>query len=177
MKKLTVLFIILCITASVFALEEVRGIQTRSVLYEYEEKEGLFDKRTILCGRSENWSNTSYNIYEFKGFELKNDNNFAVSIEIQLFETQDFRYKQDNIPFAVVIPEHILDTKNINLEAGESYVWKTRILATYYNDYARKRDLRTSEAINEYFIKYKAYKIETDPKSNKRKDNNDNYSN
>ena len=169
MKKIIVAFIVFCITVNLFALEEVRGVQTRSVLYEYEEKDGLFDKKTIIHGIDEEWSSTSYNIYEFKGFELKNDNDFTVSIEIQLFENQYvISVLGGNIPMAVVVPEHIIDTKNINLEPGEIYVWKTRILASYYYG-GDKDDLRTSSAINQYFIKYKAYKIDNKSPNNNKK--------
>jgi len=58
MKKLTALFIVLYITASLFALEEVRGVQTRKT--------------------------KDSNYYDF---EFVNENDFSVSVEAELYHT------------------------------------------------------------------------------------------
>lgn len=108
-------------------LKEVRGVQTRSVTYnDYED-----DK-----------------IVEKSGYELKNENDYDVWVELAL-KTHGFSYESDRNVVAGV-----RDTKNITLKAGESYVWRCGDRMRFYSygsyfDYHEK-----------FYIEYKAYKKE-----------------
>ena len=126
----------LCFAMSMFAsnafaeLKEVRGVQTRSVSYvEYDS-----DYKEIT-----KW-----------GYELKNENNYSVWIELEL-QTHGFTRCGDTNVVAGV-----RDTKNITLKAGETYVWKCgdrmRFPYCYGSGYT---DLH-----EKFHITYKAYKAE-----------------
>lgn len=114
MKKIIAVLIVFCITASLFALEEVRGVQTKKI--EARNDDGS---------------------YGGENFEFKNDNNFPVSVEAELYygswRSLDCR---DN---------GLKDVKSFNLAASETYVWKTRI--------------SPSSRCNCY-VKYKAWKLD-----------------
>lgn len=142
MKKIIVALIVLCITASLFALEEVRGVQTRVSKYSADGIEHSLVRGE--CGVGDNM------IY-LAGFELTNENNYPVWVEVELYNGQS-----------------VIDTKNITLEAGESYLWKTHIVATCMDcEWGKKcRDYYEKNEIQKYFIKYKAYKADTGKKSN-----------
>ena len=129
MKKLTALFIVLCITASLFALEEVRGIETRIAKYPAGDTPG---EETRYEGYGGNPYYT-YNLsgvpdktekpFELAGFELKNENNYPVWVEVEL-------YRKSYSETSKIVPESVVATKNISLQAGESYLWKTNILVS-----------------------------------------------
>ena len=109
-------------------LKEVRGVQTRSVKYtEYIEGEKV----------------------ERRGYELKNENDYDVWLELELktsgydytyWDKYDASYKKGKVIAGVK------DTKNITLKAGETYVWKC-------GD-------RMLECPNAFYVEYKAYKKE-----------------
>ena len=63
MKRIIVLFIVFCIAGSLFALEEVRGIQTRLSKYDCDS----------CC----------------YGFELTNENQYSVWVETELYYKND----------------------------------------------------------------------------------------
>lgn len=124
---MAVLTVLMCFAStSVFAqLKEVRGVQTRVVEYQ----------------SNENINNVGYNRH---GYEFKNENNYAVWVEAELY-TQGFSlgdYDEVNAGTR--------DTKNFTLKAGETYVWKCgdRMIWWGFDYYER------------YFVKYKAYKAE-----------------
>lgn len=140
MKKLTTLFTVLCITASLFALEEVRGVQTRVAKYPATE-DAL--QRGNCCGDFLYLRTPS----SFAGFELTNENGYPVWVEMELY----------------VVPESVVETKNITLKAGESYLWKVNIVAECKYNNAHPTGEKTTCStthIQNYFIKYKAYKAQ-----------------
>lgn len=127
-------FLFFCMAMSLFAtnafaqLKEVRGVQTRSVQYtEYDEKQGEEVTR---------W-----------GYELKNENNYTVWVELEL-KTHGFTQCYDK-----TIVAGVRDTKNITLKAGETYVWKCgdRMVFWCYGE---------EDHHEKFHITYKAYKTE-----------------
>ena len=117
MRKLITLLTVICITAGLFALEEVRGIQTRRV-------------------KNENG--------KVNGFEVTNENNYAVWLELELW-----------LPAmqcdGTTVPSSMIDSKNITLGPKESYTW-TGVLR-----FAKCGSIIVVNEENN-FIKYKAYK-------------------
>ena len=143
MKKLTSLFIVLCITATLFALEEVRWVQTR--VAKYPATEDALD-RGYCC----DFYNDKYHSKpsSFAGFELTNENGYPVWVEMELYRKQS-----------------VVETKNITLKAGESYLWKVNIVAECQKIHNAPNIYPTGETcstthIQDYFIKYKAYKAQ-----------------
>lgn len=104
-------------------LKEVRGVQTRSVSYtEYDS-----DYKEIT-----RW-----------GYELKNENNYDVWIELEL-KTHGFD------TYRIHVIEGVRDTKSITLKAGETYIWKCGDRMRFDgSDYHEK-----------FHLVYKAYKAE-----------------
>lgn len=123
---MAVLTVFMCFAStSVFAqLKEVRGVQTRVVEYQSNEK-------------------INYLGYNRHGYEFKNENNYAVWVEADLY-TQGFTSGFNEVVAGTI------DTKNFTLKAGETYVWKCgdRMIWDEIDYYDR------------YFVKYKAYKAE-----------------
>ena len=117
MKKIIAVLIVFCITASLFALEEVRGVQTRKI------KDG-----------------------EHYDFEFTNENDFPVSVEVELY--------YGNNSYEGCRGIGVRNTKSFNLAARESYVWETKIHPNF--------------ACNGY-VKYKAWKSDTGKKSKSQK--------
>lgn len=117
------------VTNAFAELKEVRGVQTRSVSYvEYDSKEHKDVTK---------W-----------GYELKNENNYAVWVELEL-HTHGFTYCYDN-----EVERGVRDTKSITLKAGETYIWKCgdRMIFECRGYYTSKHE--------NFHIVYKAYKTE-----------------
>ena len=117
------------VTNAFAELKEVRGVQTRSVSYvEYD-------------------SNENKNVTKW-GYELKNENNYAVWVELEL-HTHGFTYCDGEN-----VERGVKDTKSITLKAGETYIWKCgdRMRFHEYGGYSDYHD--------RFHIVYKAYKAE-----------------
>lgn len=121
---MALLTILMCFASTnVFAqLKEVRGVQTRMVEYQTDE----YINRVG---------------YTRHGFEFKNENNYSVWVETELYDSDG----------------KIVDTKSFTLNAKESYVWKVgdkflhiRILGSVDKE----------DQYDQYYVKYKAYKAE-----------------
>jgi len=132
MKKImTILVVLMCfISVDAFAqLKEVRGVQTRMVEYQSDEYRNSIK-------------------YTRHGFEFKNENNFSVWVEAELwmcpYTINDGRRDEKEMR------ESIIDTKNFTLYTGDSYVWKCSD-KMYDNDQSKKE---------QFYVKYKAYKAE-----------------
>ena len=130
MKKIMALLTILMCFAStnVFAqLKEVRGVQTRVV--EYRNDRGV----------------------DMHGFEFKNENNYPVWVEAELWiYPYSYGGYYDN---EAKVEESVRDTKSFTLYARETYVWKCG--NTTYNAPGVNHD-----GYKKYYVKYKAYKAE-----------------
>lgn len=130
-KSILMLFIALSmfVTNAFAELNEVRGVQTRSVSYiDYD-------------------SNAHEDVTKW-GYELKNENNYAVWLELEL-KTNGFAYGSN---YQVV--GGVRDTKSITLKAGETYIWKCGDRMRFY-EYGRYCDYH-----DRFHIVYKAYKAE-----------------
>ncbi|MBP9994536.1 MAG: hypothetical protein KBT67_06275 [bacterium] len=142
MKKImTILTILMCVASTnVFAqLKEVRGVQTRVVTYQSDEK---IDGSPKID-------------YYRHGFEFKNENNYAVWVEAELstngYDNGLSKYSDSYKS----INAGIYDTKSFTLQAGETYVWKCgdRMIKKINGYYAR-------DYYDLYYVTYKAYKQE-----------------
>ena len=153
MKKIIATFIVFCITTSLFALEEVRGVQTRVAKYPATEGALFLGDCNDIYG---------YDIpSSFAGFELSNENEYSVWVEMELYKKQ---YKESG----KVVPESVVNTKSITLKAKESYLWKVNIVAECldrdmdrHTNIRPTGDIQTTKHIQNYFIKYKAYKADS----------------
>ena len=121
---MAVLTVLMCFASTnVFAqLKEVRGVQTRVVEYQGD------------------WE-AYYAKYNRHGYELTNENKYAVWIEVELWEKGN-----DDIPEG-----RIVDAKSFTLKAGETYVWKCGDKMIFRG---------ASDGYESIFVKYKAYKAE-----------------
>ena len=126
MKKImAVLTVLMCFASmSAFAqLKEVRGVQTRVVEYHSDRD---------ICHN-----------YERHGFEFKNENNYTVWVEMELWTNGYNQYdgRRDSGTY---------DTKSITLNAGEVYVWKCgdKMFDACGDHYER------------FYVRYRAYKAE-----------------
>lgn len=129
---MAVLTVLLCFASTnVFAqLKEVRGVQTKRVRYQTEQRycDSYGDRE---------WSNNLH------GFEFYNENNYAVWVEAELCT---HRFSHGGYDWM----EGTRDTKNFTLKAGETYVWKCGDKMLY----------DSSDLSGNFFVKYKAYKAE-----------------
>ena len=151
MKKLTALFILLCITASLFALEEVRGIQTRVAKYPATDE-------ALSRGHCGGYLDVD-DLSSFAGFELTNENRYPVWVEMELYRKQHEEEGKNAFGSTkTVVPEAVVETKSITLKAGERYLWKVNIVAECLH--RSTGETRTTNNIQDYFIKYKAYKAQ-----------------
>ena len=135
MKK-AFLIILICFVSLIVAAQEVRGIETRRVIY---------DGPQYSCGY--NCSSTKY-----YGWEFTNRNSCAVSVDITLSH-QGGAYS--NNYDVTSIPSHVVKTQSIVLEAGETYIFKREEHQTTRVDYNM-----SGYSISEYYIEYKAYKLQ-----------------
>ncbi len=104
-------------------LKEVRGVQTRMVEYQSDD----YRNRTR------------------HGFEFKNENNFSVWVEVELWMcpvTINVGSRDEK-----EMRESIIDTKNFTLNVEDTYIWKC----------SDKMDQYEKE---NFYVKYKAYKAE-----------------
>lgn len=72
------------------------------------------------------------------GFELHNTNSITVSVDIELY------YKSSD-------GDKLVTTKSVTLKPGETYIFKQEKLWTFIKKEGR---------INNYYIRYKAYKVQ-----------------
>lgn len=140
MKKNILLF---CVIINLFSfnafaqqLKEVRGVQTRKVTYtEYVNGEKITKK----------------------GYELKNENNYDVWVDMEL-KTLGFKDKLDDFyrTYGIDVPSGTYDKKSITLKAGETYVWKC-YGSTNVQD---SREGYHYNYFDNFYLEYKAYKAE-----------------
>ncbi len=127
---MAVLTVLMCFAStSAFAqLKEVRGVQTRVVEYKSDDYIAYHDA----------YNNSNGPGYNRHGFEFKNENNYSVWVETELYDSNG----------------KIVDTKSFTLNAKESYVWKVGDKLIHYTWLAYE------DKYDQYYVKYKAYKAE-----------------
>lgn len=137
MKKIMALLTVLMFFASVSTFaQEVRGIETRRVVY--------------IGSSYDYWIEGYHRDYkeqstEWYGFEFKNLNSIAVSVDIELWRNWE---RKDT---------SLIATKSIVLQPGEKYIFKQEndhfFQVKYYDDDDEK-------IIDFYYVKYKAFKLQ-----------------
>lgn len=137
MKKIIILYLIICITSlDAFAQQEVRGIQTRRVIYNgdsYKADNGIYT--------------------EYYGWELYNCNKFTVSVDIELWLHDHETTNNQQLTYF----NQIVRTQSIVLSPEEKYIFKNEDMESAHlkhSYYAR------FYGIGCYYITYKAYKLE-----------------
>lgn len=126
MKKfIIILSILLGMTAiESFAQTQVRGIETRRIIYEGPIYDAGFGEKST----------------RYYGWEITNHNSITVSVEIELWcQTED--------------GGQIVKTQDIILKSKETYIFKREEHECTRVDYR-------GSPISNYYIKYKAYKLE-----------------
>lgn len=106
-------FLMFCMAMSLFAtnafaqLQEVRGIETRRVVYDGP--------------RYEYGISTSYYSTKYYGFEFHNSNSIKVSVDIEIYRKADGK-------------EILVATKSITLKPDETYTYKQENDSAYHKD-------------------------------------------
>ncbi len=138
MKKL---FFILMVVMSFFSTnavaQEVRGVETRIVIYEGSEYR-----------YNSSYNSTDKNIYDrWAAFEFTNLNSITVSVDATLHHTK----------------AGVRSKKSFVLQPGESYRWKheneSASIGYYYSTFKVYND-STWDYENYYYVEYKAYKLQ-----------------
>lgn len=153
-KIIAILSILMCFASMKMFAQEVRGVETKRAVYNGES----YELRYRHYGRNGSDVYTFGTSTEYYGFEFTNLNSIAVSVSIEVYN------KSGNL----------IDTKEIVLKSQESYIHKYPVIQKYY-DYCDKFvcDNDDSDAdkwskcqaegknkANEYYVKYKAYKLQ-----------------
>lgn len=135
---MAVLTVLMCFASMSLFSQEVRGIESRRVIYE--------GGKEYFTG----YSSYGYSTHstEYYGWEFKNCNSCGVSVDISLFTQATEEYGR-------AIPAKVLATKSIVLQAGETYVYKPEIEATQtkYWGYGGPK-------IDQLYVEYKAFKLQ-----------------
>lgn len=156
MKKILVLFIAIMSSIVSFAQSlEVRGVETKLVVYEGSEYE-------VHIG----WNKRSGHQYKYStkwfGYSFYNMNSIPISVEAELYVVPGSRQSKPKL----------VDTKTFNLKSKETYIWKresgdfqVNYNGRYIYDGSSWTDSKTEPtdspypSSNTYLVKYKAYKI------------------
>lgn len=136
MKKLffILMAVMSCVSIESFA-QEVRGVETRIVIYEGSEYRGIY--------------NSDKNIYDrWAAFEFTNLNSITVSVDATLHHTK----------------AGVRSKKSFVLRPGESYRWKheeeSTSISNYSNSNFKVYNDSTWRYENYYYVEYKAYKLQ-----------------
>lgn len=146
MKKICILIFTLMSSILGFSqLLEVKGVETKLVVYDGPEYE-------VLAGKSGSGSYRYKYFTKWFGYSFYNMNSIPVSVEAELYETHEL----------------LVTTKTFNLKPGETYVWKNEHIHSFkvnynrnpdsYNDYTKSREVPGGGSVT-YYVRYKAYKI------------------
>lgn len=153
MKKVCFIFSLLVSLLPISAnAQEIRGVEIKVITYEGKDRDG----------------NACY----WAAFEFVNKNSIPVSVDAELFrskpkgEDYELRYsysdsylKQDN---SHIYPR-LISAQSFVLQPGESYLWKHETERYYGYDsywYAFKSGQDYWHEAQNYFVKYKAYKLQ-----------------
>lgn len=137
MKKFFICLVVMLgfATTDLFAQSEVRGVETKLVIYDGPE---YID-----------WISNGYRSYtEWFGFSFQNMNSIPVSIDVELCYLGDYNSRR------------VVQRKSFVLNSQESYIWKfedNTDFEVYGDGYEKTKPRRV---YSEYFVDYKAYKLE-----------------
>lgn len=130
-KIIAVLSVLMCFASMNMFAQEVRGIETRRVIYDGPEYFYVSEKNT-----------------KYYGWEFTNRNSFTVSVDISL-------WAQARSNGYTTTPSQVVKTQSIILNSGETYIFKreehcsTKVKSSYCD-----------WSISDYHIEYKAYKLQ-----------------
>lgn len=146
MKKFFICLVVMLgfATTDLFAQSEVRGVETKLVIYDGPEYK--------------TWVSNGYRsierIYtEWFGFSFQNMNSIPVSIDVELCYLDDYNNNR----------RRVVQRKSFVLNSQESYIWKfedNTDFEVYYDGYEKTKPRRGSDSSYTYFVDYKAYKLE-----------------
>ena len=137
-------FFIFCMAISLFAtnafaqMQEVRGIETRRVVYE---------------GPRYNHYDSYYTSYY--GFEFHNMNSVSVSVDIELYERES-----GTDSWGRPKTDELVTTKTVVLKPDETYILKQESNDSFRKAYHNDGTSIGSPDISWYYVTYKAYKIQ-----------------
>lgn len=137
------MFLLLSIGISNVLGQEVRGVETKRVKYNGTQYE-------YSTGRNYGQA-TDYISYssEYYGWELNNANSISVAVDIELWQK-------------IGDGERLEMTKSVVLKPSEKYIFKFEDYEAShcYHDYDYSYTCPSSGKIENYYIKYKAFKLE-----------------
>lgn len=156
-KTIAILSILMCFASMKMFAQEVRGVETKRAVYNGES----YELHYTHYGRINDVDYTFGTSTEYYGFEFTNLNSIAVSVSIEVYN------KSGNL----------IDTKEIVLKSQESYIHKYPVIQKYYDRYPgttynvvneedsdaekwSKCQAEGKNKANEYYVKYKAYKLQ-----------------
>lgn len=149
MKKImAVLTVLMCFASTNVFAQEVRGIETKRVIYE-GEKEYSYEAGSYTYSGSYYRKSTKY-----YGWKFTNLNSCAVSVDISMYRKAHMEGPSYD---PVHVPAQVIATKSIVLQSGESYVFKNETSATQAIGYHGDEETRY---INDYYVEYKAFKLQ-----------------
>lgn len=129
-----ILLLVMGLFPSYTLAQEIRGIETRRVIYE---------------GSKSYYYNGEHN--EYYGWEVTNRNSISLSVDIELWARSSNAYL-DNGAY-VKAPAEVIKTQTVVLKPGESYIFKREEhCSTKVHD-------KCEHSIDSYYLKYKAYKL------------------
>lgn len=131
-KTIAILSVLICFASMNMFAQEVRGIETRRVIYDGPE---------YYSANSGKYSTKYY------GWEFSNRNSITVSVDISLW-VQAISNGYTTQPASTV------KTQSIILKPGETYVFKRE------EHCSTKVDRSCDFPISSYYIEYKAYKLQ-----------------
>lgn len=131
-KTITILTVLMCFLSVSSIAQEVRGIETRRVIYDGPEYSCGYQCRST----------------KYYGWEFTNRNSCMVSVDISLW-SQAVANTYNTIPASTV------KTQSVILEPGETYVFKREEHCS-----TRVDDSFCDYPISSYYVEYKAYKLQ-----------------
>ena len=154
MKRFFILTFLMSLISINLTAQETRGVETKVSIYEGKDRDG----------------NACY----WAAFEFINKNSIPVSVDAELFRSKP-QGEDYGIDASSALDKHYFDkshtyprlisAKSFVLQPGESYLWKHETEDYYFR--AGAIYLRAFKATNEfwsneqnYFVKYKSYKLE-----------------
>lgn len=131
-------------------LSEVKGVETKLVIYDGPEYRAAYDKNRYT-GNERHQSSTKW-----FGYSFYNMNSIPVSVEAELYSHYE--------------GHSLVTTKTFNLKPGETYIWKHENRRDDFKVNARetptttwwtdsKKEPNSGNGRVTYYVKYKAYKI------------------
>ena len=154
MKRFFILTFLMSLISINLTAQEIRGVETKVSIYEGKDRDG----------------NACY----WAAFEFINKNSIPVSVDAELFRSKP-EGENYGIKASSALDKHYFDkshtyprlisAKSFVLQPGESYLWKHETeqyycaaIAMYLHAFKANKESWSDE--QNYFVKYKSYKLE-----------------